>query len=302
MRILIVGLSTLDAHVRNAPFLEPDEHAYLENYRLSPGGSAANLAFTLAQLGADTSLCTRLGSDFAGQFVRQSLQSQGVRLAGNCEDSLAATGFSIINVTDKGSISLLHHEGANNNLCPEDVFPSDIERNDVFHIGGAMSMRELDGEPLANLLKLARSRGKITSLHTSRNTDKKELLLEALPYLDFIFLNERESADITGALDIVARARWLHSRGVRRVVITLGAKGAFASNGQVSGFVPGMKVSVNDTTGCGDAFTAGFLDAAWVHKDIWYCTAWGNVLGACCAKTLGAQFPLVRGDLELLVS
>ena len=300
LRILIVGLSTVDVFLRGARLPELDDHAYLREYALLPGGSAANMAFWMAQLGVRTTLCTRLGDDPAGRLVRDFLRAHGVRLNPLAVDPLLPTGFSIVNVGLDGRIGLLHSEGANDALSPDDLPSATLKNYDIIHIGGAMSMKRLDGAPLKRLLQQVKSLGIVTSLHTSRNTDKKNLLLACLPLLDFVFMNDKEAGDISGQPDPPSAATWLRSRGIATVAITLGSAGAYVSDSTYSGTVPGFHVPVVDTTGCGDAFTAGFL-AAGRNSDIRDRALLGNALGALGATALGATPPLNKAKLNALL-
>jgi sugar/nucleoside kinase (ribokinase family) len=285
LQILLIGIATLDLHLRNFRMPAIDDHAYLDDYQFSPGGSALNMAFSLVQLEAKVTLCTRLGNDFAGSFVRSFIERAGIQLLAAPSDF--ATGFSVISSLDDGRIALTHFEGANNQIAPADISTNLLTANQILHIGGAMSMKDLDGEPLTTLLKQARSRGKITSLHTSRNTDKKDLLLDSLPYLDFIFLNAKEAIEISGRTKVSDAARWLRDRGVNNVAITLGGDGSYVMSPDFYGRVEAQEIAAVDTTGCGDAFAAGFLAAVWRKKDPRECASWGNVLGGLCAQSKG---------------
>ena len=301
-RILIVGLSTLDVFLRDTKLPELDGHAYLHEYSLVPGGSAANMAYWMAWLGAQTTLCTRLGRDMAGRLVRDFLRAHHVRLKPLIEDPSRTTGFSVINVGRDGRIGLLHSEGANNALSAADLPWPEMGRYDIVHVGGAMSMNRLDGRPLQRMLVRIRKLGKTTSLHTSRNTDKKERLLGSLPLLDFVFMNNKEAMDISGHRDVPSAAAWLRNLGIPTVAITLGSAGAYVSDSMYSGTVPGFHVSAVDTTGCGDAFTAGFLFAAWQKQHIRERAVLGNALGALCARALGAMpQSLCKTDLNALL-
>jgi sugar/nucleoside kinase (ribokinase family) len=290
VRIFLIGLTTLDALVTVPEVPGPDQHAYLPNYRLLPGGSAANMAFCLAQLGASVHLCSRVGADIAGEIVRTYLSDAGVNVSCVAQDPTRPTGFSVISISDDGRIGLLHHEGANTLIAPQDVSWSAVSDCDIFHVGGAMSLKLLDGQPLYDLLKDVRARaGKLTSLHTSRNTDRKDTLIPSLSCLDYLFTNDTEALDISGQRDISDAANWFHDRGARIVAITQGSEGAYVSNTQQSAKIPAFSVDVVDTTGCGDAFVAGFLYTALKGGSIIESATWGNAVGARCAQVIGAM-------------
>jgi ribokinase len=73
------------------------------------------------------------------------------------------------------------------------------------------------------------------------------------------------------------------------VAITSGASGAYVSDANSAAVVPGFRIAAVDTTGCGDAFTAGFLHAFLRGESLIDSAIWGNALGACCARAIGAM-------------
>src|SRR5207248_8730835 len=86
-----------------------------------------------------------------------------------------------------------------------------------------------------------------------------DMLAPAMPLLDYLLPNEDQAMALTGESDSVAAGKALLERGVGAVVLTAGAKGSVLVSPEGSLTVPAFEVEVVDTTGCGDAFTAGFL-------------------------------------------
>ena len=92
-----------------------------------------------------------------------------------------------------------------------------------------------------------------------------------------------EAAKLVGEL-IGKRAL---EKGVKQVVITMGALGAFATDGQKSELVSRLNVKSIDTTGAGDAFNGGFVTALAEGKDLFTALRYGNVTGALSVTKLG---------------
>lgn len=301
--ILVIGRSTLDILIRCSPRLNADELGILSAYRVGPGGSAVNIAVSLAQLGARTALTTRVGQDAVGQLLRDELSTHGIACMNIVEDPCLSTSLSIINVQEDGEIGILHHEGASRSLALEDIAWPDVEKADVIHVGGTFFMRSLDGDPTARLMKDARDLGKLTSLSTSRNTRRRAVLLPVLKYLNLLIMNRKEAFEVTECDSHERAASWLRSRGVQRVVITLGGAGVYVQDYDFDGIVPAFYVHPTDTTGCGDAFIAGFLYATCLGLDVKTCAFWGNAVGAHCARSLGAvPVSFNRQEIEAMIA
>ena len=303
-RYLIVGRATLDVSVYcRDEGQAAGELELLSGYRVGAGGSGVNTAIALADLGGEVALSTRVGRDLGGEVVRSELARRRVRVVGATDDSSRSTAFSVIQVRQKGSMSLLHFEGASKSLELSDVPDNELADCGRIHIAGALLMEKLDGAPTARLLEAARELGKQTSLGTSRNTGKGDVLHSVLPWVDTIFLSEREALELTKSAGVRQAAAWLRGRGVKEVAVTLGAEGAFVADAEGEEKVAPLGVHSRDTTGCGDAFAAGYLHASSRGFSGSECALYGNALGAHCARTLGALVSPVSGsELDGLVS
>ncbi len=84
-------------------------------------------------------------------------------------------------------------------------------------------------------------------------------MLQMVQKATILRLNLDEARVLTGTKSVKAVARRLRHHGPSLVVITQGEKGSFFSTRNDEGFVPGFRVRVVDTTGCGDDFLAGSL-------------------------------------------
>ncbi|MGZ4455899.1 MAG: carbohydrate kinase family protein [Nocardioides sp.] len=82
---------------------------------------------------------------------------------------------------------------------------------------------------------------------------------DAFPHTDYLLPNDEQVLGFTGAASLEEGARALLALGVGCVAVTQGAKGALVVTADDVVEVPAYAVDVVDTTGCGDAFSAGFL-------------------------------------------
>src|SRR4029077_3238192 len=285
---LVVGMSTFDVFIRCTRLPSRGEQITLDEYLASPGGAGVNISIALSFLKVPVALSTRVGADSGGRLVRELLEARQIQSGHVAEDPVAPTSFSLVNVAADGEIGLLHHEGANANLGLEDISADALANCEAVHLAGAMSLPKLDGGPAAQLMREAKALGKQTSLNTSRFTSRSSTLHSIFPHLDLIFANLQEALVASGCEDYESAAAWFRKKGVRQAVVTLGRSGTYVANADFSGMVQAIPVHATDTTGCGDAFVAAFLYAARAGFSTATCVAWGNALGAHCARTRGA--------------
>jgi sugar/nucleoside kinase (ribokinase family) len=117
----------------------------------------------------------------------------------------------------------------------------------------------------------------------------------ALPELDYLLPNDDQVLALTGANDLEAGCRALLERGVGCVAATRGTDGVFLvdENGHES--IPAFEIEAVDTTGCGDAFSAGFLRGLGLGRDRREAAVLGCAAAAMVAQGLGTD----HGDFDL---
>src|SRR6185436_17490218 len=93
-------------------------------------------------------------------------------------------------------------------------------------------------------------------------------IADALPHADYLLPNDEQVLGFTGASSLEEGARALLQRGVGCVAVTQGAKGALVVTADETIEVPAYAIDVVDTTGCGDAFSAGFLRGVSLGGDL----------------------------------
>ncbi|KAH8587085.1 Ribokinase-like protein [Bisporella sp. PMI_857] len=120
-------------------------------------------------------------------------------------------------------------------------------------------------------------------------------------YLTHLLVNESEAAIMSGRdRDEVNEETWpiiaqeFLNRGVKNVVITLGAKGAFYANATGNLHCPAFETKVKDTTGAGDTFTGAYASNYLRQKsqgswDIKSAVVRANKAAAITIQSVGAQ-------------
>ncbi|RZS89371.1 sugar/nucleoside kinase (ribokinase family) [Motilibacter rhizosphaerae] len=255
----------------------------------SGGGSAANTAAWLASLGLDVLLVARVGDDLPGRSLAAELAAAGVATA-LAVDPDRPTGALVSLVAPDGERSMLVDRGANDALRPADV--PDLAGADLLHLSGYALLHEGCRDAGLAALAAAHAAGVPVSVDPSsagplRDAGPAEFLrwtagcALATP-------NDAEAEVLTGSADPAAAAHEL-GRHYRSVVVTCGADGAVAYAGGRLHWTRAPRAEVVDTTGAGDAYTAGLLAARLGGADWPEAMDAGAALAARAVAAVGAR-------------
>jgi sugar/nucleoside kinase (ribokinase family) len=232
--------------------------ALIEEIRLSPAGAAGGTAVTLAKLGFDVLSVGAIGKDDAGRVLVEMLERFGVDCSGLARRDDVQTSSTILPIRPNGDRPALHVIGANGTQSLDDVPWDAVSEAGFLHVGGP---EFLGPENATEILRRAREAGTVTTCDILADgwPELLDMLAPAMEHVDYLFPNEEQAVALTGAGDWQDAARALLERGVRCVVVTRGGAGAAIVTPDGVELVPAVETDVVDTTGCGDAFVAGFI-------------------------------------------
>jgi len=294
---LVFGALIADTLGRPVTQIPPGQHiAHLEEIRLTVAGTAAATALDLGKLGTDVAVAGRVGEDWFGSFLRTSLGAVGVDTSRVLTDPDRQTSATLLPIRPDGSRPALHVVGANAALGEDDVPWDLVGPGTVLHFGGAFILPALDGAPTARLLRRAKELGATTTLDMalSPGSDAASIIDPALPYIDYLLPNIEEAGWIAGSEDRAEIISWFHRRGVGCTVLTLGGDGvSVAPRGERETVVPAFRVDVVDTTGCGDALSAGFISGLIDGLGLEAAAERGVACGSLVATGLGSDVGIV---------
>jgi ribokinase len=215
---------------------------------LRPGGSAANVAAWLARAGARVTLVGRVGTDPVAEVALSGLDGVDLRIA---RDAKRRTGTCVVLVAPGGERTMLPDPGANDALdvrdLPDDVFTADA----ILHVSGYALLRHGPRAAAMTAIDRARDAGMKVSVDPASAAPlaNDPVFLQRVTPIDLLLPNEDEAAVLGRQIR------------VPEIVITRGAGGATWTNGFETVHGRALPVDVRDTTGAGDAFAAGFLNA-----------------------------------------
>ncbi len=157
----------------------------------------------------------------------------------------------------------------------------------------------MGGEEAAKILAHAREHGTVTSADILAPGEQAAQIVDwigaAFQHLDYLLPNDDQVLGLSGEEDLEAGCRALLARGVGCVAATRGAEGALIVDAGGAQAVPAFEVDVVDTTGCGDAFSAGFLRGLSLGRSRTDAAALGCAAAALVAQGLGSD----HGDFDL---
>jgi ribokinase len=182
------------------------------------------------------------------------------------------------------------YRGANTRLEPALLDEEYIARADVFHLSGYALLAEPQRSAARQAVELAHRAGVTISLDTGLEAAAKvtEEVKTLLPLVGLFFPNRAEAEHLTDGNDIREAVRALLGYGIETVALKLGEEGCIiGSEGEVFS-VPTCAVEVQDTTGAGDSFDAGFVLGRLWGLGVRESAILANVLGALAASAVGA--------------
>jgi len=267
----------------------PGEEVLAKDYLRELGGGSVNTACGLSRLGRRTRLVGLIGEADFDWFERRlgdfGVGMDGIRLGAD------GTGTTV-SVSTREDRSFFTYLGANAGLTELLEVPTVVaDMVAARHVHFAMPLaREL----AARILPQLRQAGCTTSLDVGYSAD---WLRDAANHatcreVDFFLPNAKEASLLVGNDHADAYAAWAGAQGLRHTVLKLGAQGALVADAAGIRTIHAPSVEALDTTGAGDAFDAGLIDAVLDGETLDRCVQRACVTGALCTTAAGALHAL----------
>lgn len=293
--VSVVGLTILDILGRPIDRI-PDGGGvdFIDEIRLTVAGTAGGTMVDCAKLELNTLAVAAVGDDEKGDFVIDACRRFGIDTSCIQRTSAAPTSATILNIRSNGERPACHVRGASDHLM---INPADYDRicdAPFLHMGGTRLLNALDGQPTADLLQAAKERGCTTTFDLIAPSEHTLALLRpCLPYVDYFMPSMEEAEFISGLSEPAEIARFFLDLGATTCIFKWGANGSFIATADSSERIPAFKVDVTDTTGCGDAYCAGFIAGLKQGWDLPQAARLGTAASGLVATGLGSDAGIV---------
>lgn len=302
--VVSLGIHILDVLGRPVTRIPPKQDVDLiEEIRLTVAGTAAGTSVDLAKLGVDVLAMGAIGDDAAGNFIVDTMGRYGIDTSGLRRKPGVPSSATMLPIRPNGERPALHVLGANAALTEDDIDLAALRAARHVHFGGTYLLPQLDGEPTGRVLRAAKEAGVSVSLDLIAidRPDLLEVLLPALPSVDYFMPGLDEARMICGLSDRREVIAFFLDRGAAHTVFKMGDQGSSIAwrgdDGTIEEIrVPAFRTTVVDSTGCGDAYCAGFITGLLKGWDLERCGRLGTAAAGLVITGLGSDAGIV--DLE----
>jgi fructokinase len=269
------------------------------------GGAPANFAYITTLMGDQGIVASRVGEDSRGVEALRRMEELGLDIDHVQTDGKHPTGTVNVEVDGKGTARYdIAHPVAWDFLEWTLGWQQLAEEADAVCYG---SLAQRSGESRATILRFlgASARAvKVFDVNLRQSYYSREILAESMKLADIVKLNDEELPKIMSLSQLPHKderssaQRLIDAYDLKLVCITRGGRGSLLAQCSDASEHPGFRVTVADTVGSGDAFTAGLVHEYLHGASLDLMNEVANLVGAWVASQVGAMPTPKRGALE----
>ena len=286
--ITVLGIFVADISFSGPKIPSIGETILGKKYNVGPGGKGCNQAIAIARLGGNTNFISKIGKDAYGELALKTLEKNKISTENIIQDGSQQTGVAGILVdqnTGKNAINVIVGAPSSLKISEIEKQINLIKKSKIF-----LTQLEVPKDVTLHCLKTAKENGCTTILNPA---PASEISNEFYNNIDFFTPNETEAEFYTGIKitndqEAKQAADKLINLGIKKVIITLGEKGLFYSDGKEEIYLKANSVKAIDTTGAGDAFNGGLAYGLSKEKPIKECLKLANKVAGISTTKLGA--------------
>ena len=286
--ISVLGIFVADISFSGPKIPAIGETILGNKYNVGPGGKGCNQAVAIARLGAKVNFISKIGKDSYGELALNTLTKNKINTESIIQDENLQTGVAGILVdqnSGKNAINVIVGAPSTLKVAEIDKHIDIIKNSKIF-----LTQLEVPKDVTLHCLKIAKENGCLTILNPA---PASEISKEFYNKIDYFTPNETEAEfytgiKITNEKEAKQAAAKLIDLGIKKIIITLGEKGLFYSDGKEEIFLKANSVKAIDTTGAGDAFNGGLAFGLSKKKPIKECLELANKVAGISTTKLGA--------------
>ena len=297
--ISVLGIFVADISFSGPKIPAVGETILGNKYNIGPGGKGCNQAVAIARLGGKVNFISKIGKDSYGELAINTLEKNKISTENIIQDTNLQTGVAGILVdknSGKNAINVIVGAPSTFKITEIDNQIDIIKNSKIF-----LTQLEVPKDVTLHCLKIAKENGCLTILNPA---PASEISVEFYKHIDYFTPNETEAEfytniKITNEKEAKQAADKLINLGIKKIIITLGEKGLFYSDGKEEIYMNASSVKAIDTTGAGDAFNGGLAFGLSKKKSIRECLELANNVAGLSTTRLGAgdSMPFIK-DLK----
>lgn len=286
-KILVVGSSNTDMTAKTKTLPRPGETVLGGIFTMGAGGKGANQAVAAQRLGGNVQFICKVGRDMFGDNSVAQYNKEGLDTSGVLRSELPS-GVALIYVDDNAENCIVVASGANGDLSEADI---EASREAIEHCKILLLQLE---SPIPTVLKAAKYAHEAGAMVVLNPAPACPLPDELFQYIDLFIPNETELSTFSG-LPVTSQeeakkaAAAMQAKGVGKIIVTMGSKGALICESDKTDFVPAHKVKAVDTTAAGDTFCGALCVAISEGKSLKEATEFATAASALTVQKMGAQ-------------
>lgn len=257
-------------------------------FLMNPGGKGANQAVAAARLGGKVTFISKTGNDLFGKQTSGLLKKEGIETRYIVKDPEVPSGVALIVVDANGENSIVVAPGSNGNLMPQDI-PGDL------FAAGKFEILLLQLEIPVMTVEYAALTAAENGIKVILNPAPAQKLHDYLLRHTWLLTPDESEAEILTGIKVhnettaEAAATIFQQKGVKNVIITMGAAGAYVKSAEFTEMIPGNKVQAIDSTAAGDVFNGALAVALAEGKNLGDAVFFANKAASISVTRFGAQ-------------
>lgn len=296
--ILVIGSSNTDMTAKTQELPRPGETVLGGVFTMGAGGKGANQAVAAQRLGGRVKFICKVGRDMFGDNAIAHYNNEGLDTSGILRSDLPS-GVALIYVDSHAENCIVVASGANGDLSEQDI---EASKEAIKSCGILLLQLE---SPIPSVLKAAKMAHEAGATVVLNPAPACPLPEELFRYIDLFIPNETELSTFSGlpvedAQSAEKAAKAMQQKGVGKLIVTMGSKGALICDGGQPVFVPAHKVKAVDTTAAGDTFCGALCVAISEGKSLKEAAEFACAASALTVQKMGAQNSIpFRKDINI---